>query len=528
MNQPNCDVRYSVLSDPYEILHISLSLNIIVDPGDFVWFTNLKTFQKVMDVNFFGQLRVTQALLPLFLRTSPVYGGRILNLSSVCGISSSPGNNSYTSSKFAVEAWSDALRLELALFNMKVVKIRPAQFDTSIHSDYNSRMVKNFRNAPQQVQNMYGGEDYVKNVVNKLESSNLEPANDVVDAVLGIIEMRLCSLEPYYWLGSDAHTLWKALHHLPTNVADTVKRIVLQIKTFQPTQPPANIVSHVTINVCNLQKSLPFYTAFGLKPYGEVEEQQQFLASGSSKLPWSTLVLLKEDPSMPTRGDSYEAGGIAGLYIYTTNLHKEVQRLKALGLKPVAPTAFLNSGFAMKAYVTAFKDPDGFVVRVIEFKRLIGTFVKASVWWRKKADPNLFHWTVKVTCAEKALEVFETLGFTTNGQVEYDLRPVFNMVAKTTLIEHIRMCRLPNDAFYATIMECVNPKSEKKGSGLTNSMTIAVNDVDSALELAQKAGMVIEPPEYRRLPVFGRVMVGKAYVEPGMCPIEFCCFSRQL
>jgi hypothetical protein len=74
-------------------------------------------------------------------------------------------------------------------------------------------------------------------------------------------------------------------------------------------------------------------------------------------------------------------------------------------------------------------------------------------------------------------------------------------------------------------MEWVQPKTELKGAELTNSMTIAVSDVEEALERAQQAGMTTEPPEYRKLPVFGGCLVGTAYVEPGSNPVEFCCFT---
>jgi 3-oxoacyl-[acyl-carrier protein] reductase len=70
----------------------------IADPGDFAWFPDINIHKRVMDVNYFGQLRVTQALLPIMLRTTPLVGGRILNMSSVCGTSASPANSAYNAS----------------------------------------------------------------------------------------------------------------------------------------------------------------------------------------------------------------------------------------------------------------------------------------------------------------------------------------------------------------------------------------------------------------------------------------------
>ena len=79
-------------------------------------------------------------------------------------------------------------------------------------------------------------------------------------------------------------------------------------------------------------------------------------------------------------------------------------------------------------------------------------------------------------------------------------------------------------------MEWSTPKSEHKGAELMNSMTVAVSDVHAALDKARQAGMIV--PEdgavaYRRLPVFGEVLTGTAYVETKCNRIEFCCFAER-
>ena len=109
----------SILQDKQAVLYAIVNNAGIADPGDFVFHSTLDIPKKVMDVNYFGQLRVTQALLPLMLTTSREAGGKIFNMSSVCGASASAGNFSYNASKFAVEAWSDSLRVELAPFGIK-------------------------------------------------------------------------------------------------------------------------------------------------------------------------------------------------------------------------------------------------------------------------------------------------------------------------------------------------------------------------------------------------------------------------
>ena len=162
---------------------------------------------------------------------------------------------------------------------------------------------------------------------------------------------------------------------------------------------------------------------------------------------------------------------------------------------------------------------------------MIGSLFKFNLWRKKQQNPVLFHWTINVTSSIKTImKGFEALGFLTmsdqnSNQVANALLPAFNMNPETTQIEHIRICHLPNDSFFSTLMQWNNPKTEKNGSELTNSMIISVDDVDYELEVAKNAGFKTEAPEHRRLPVFGEVIVGTIYVEAGSAPIELCCFS---
>ena len=80
------------------------------------------------DINVIAQVRVTQALLPLLKSAK----GTIINVSSVNGKISTPMVGAYAASKFAMEAISDALRLELAPFGVRVVVIEPSSSPTNI------------------------------------------------------------------------------------------------------------------------------------------------------------------------------------------------------------------------------------------------------------------------------------------------------------------------------------------------------------------------------------------------------------
>lgn len=82
------------------------------------------------DVNYFGVVRVTKAFLPLLRSAGP--GSRLVHVSSVAGLVSSPFGTPYSSTKFALEALNDALRTELAPWQISSSSINPAFVSTKI------------------------------------------------------------------------------------------------------------------------------------------------------------------------------------------------------------------------------------------------------------------------------------------------------------------------------------------------------------------------------------------------------------
>ncbi|WP_020658541.1 oxidoreductase [Amycolatopsis benzoatilytica] len=83
--------------------------------------------QAQLDVNVLGLARLTQLVLP-HLRAQR--GGTIVNISSMGGRFATPLGSWYHASKFAVEGLSDALRLELKRFGIKVVVVQPGSIRT--------------------------------------------------------------------------------------------------------------------------------------------------------------------------------------------------------------------------------------------------------------------------------------------------------------------------------------------------------------------------------------------------------------
>jgi NADP-dependent 3-hydroxy acid dehydrogenase YdfG len=82
----------------------------------------IEQVQQMFDVNVFGVLRLIRAVVPHMRKQRT---GHIINISSIAGKLATPVNGAYSATKFAVEALSDALRVELAPFGIQVAIVEP-------------------------------------------------------------------------------------------------------------------------------------------------------------------------------------------------------------------------------------------------------------------------------------------------------------------------------------------------------------------------------------------------------------------
>ncbi|MGA8118145.1 MAG: SDR family oxidoreductase [Actinocatenispora sp.] len=85
--------------------------------------------RRQMDVNLLAPIRIAKLVLPSMRERGD---GRIVNMSSFGGLISSPYLGWYSASKFGLEAISDALRLEVAPFGVKVILVEPGGFASGI------------------------------------------------------------------------------------------------------------------------------------------------------------------------------------------------------------------------------------------------------------------------------------------------------------------------------------------------------------------------------------------------------------
>lgn len=99
-----------------------------ISSGGPLEFLPLEQIRGVMDVNFFGQIAVSQAMLPLIRAGN----GRIVNITSIGGRVASMFLGPYAASKHAFEAFTDSLRQELRPWGIWVAAVEPGAVKTPI------------------------------------------------------------------------------------------------------------------------------------------------------------------------------------------------------------------------------------------------------------------------------------------------------------------------------------------------------------------------------------------------------------
>src|SRR6202795_3095978 len=82
----------------------------------------LEEIRMQFETNFFGHVAMTKAAIPVMRKQG---SGHIIMIASIAGRAASPVTSSYAASKFALEGWSEALRIELRSLGIRVVLVEP-------------------------------------------------------------------------------------------------------------------------------------------------------------------------------------------------------------------------------------------------------------------------------------------------------------------------------------------------------------------------------------------------------------------
>jgi NAD(P)-dependent dehydrogenase (short-subunit alcohol dehydrogenase family) len=161
-------------------------------------FLPLSAARAQFEANVLGTLAVTQACLPL-LRSAR---GRIVNMSSISGRFASPLLGAYAASKFALEALSDALRRELAPWDMPVALVEPGKVITPIWTKSVAAAEATLEGLPAEASQYYGS------AIELLKRRVLRAARTGIpaEAVAAVVYSALTAPRPKarYLVGRDA------------------------------------------------------------------------------------------------------------------------------------------------------------------------------------------------------------------------------------------------------------------------------------------------------------------------------------
>jgi NAD(P)-dependent dehydrogenase (short-subunit alcohol dehydrogenase family) len=186
-------------------------------------FLPLDELRRQLEVNLIGQLAVTQAFLPHLRRAQ----GRIVNVGSIAGRSSLPFLGAYAASKHALEAVTDALRVELRPFGIEVAIVEPGTIATPIWTKGGENVQRLLAGLPADVLTLYGERMAALRNAAAAAAQRAEPAEEVAK----VVEHALTAERPKtrYVVGRDARRRSR-VERLPDRLRDRVyERVLLRV-----------------------------------------------------------------------------------------------------------------------------------------------------------------------------------------------------------------------------------------------------------------------------------------------------------
>ena len=177
-------------------------------------FVPLDELRNQLEVNVTGHVAITQALIPALRRAR----GRIVNITSIGGIVATPFFGPYNASKYALEAISDCLRVELRPWGIETIAIEPGSISTEIWSSGLEQFDRTEERMPAEAQTLYG------KAIKGLRRAARETGERGIpaDHAAAVIEKALVVSRPRarYLIGRDARVMATLSRVLPDRLWD--------------------------------------------------------------------------------------------------------------------------------------------------------------------------------------------------------------------------------------------------------------------------------------------------------------------
>lgn len=130
--------------------------------------TDLKVLKSVMDVNFWGTIYCTKYAMPEILKTQ----GVIVGVSSIAGYKGLPGRTGYSASKFAMNGFLDALRVENLKTGVHILTACPGFTSSNIRNTALDKEGNEQRESTLNEEKMMSSQEVARRIVNGVEKRN--------------------------------------------------------------------------------------------------------------------------------------------------------------------------------------------------------------------------------------------------------------------------------------------------------------------------------------------------------------------
>jgi len=176
--------------------------------GGFIEEIPIEEYRKQFETNVFGAISISQIVLPYMRKQK---SGKIINVSSISGQVGFPGLSPYVSSKYALEGWSESLRLEVKPYGIDVSLIEPGSYNTNIW-EVGKELAESY------VETTSPYKEYMDKIQNHMNSSS-ETFGDPIDVaqkIVAIAETKTATLR--YPIGKGVKLMMVAKKFLPWRV----------------------------------------------------------------------------------------------------------------------------------------------------------------------------------------------------------------------------------------------------------------------------------------------------------------------
>lgn len=179
--------------------------------------------RKHLEVNLIGNIAVTQAFLPLLRKGR----GRIVNVGSISGRFAAPLEGAYAASKFALEAVTDVLRLELRPYGIPISIVEPGGVATPMLTKAAVDLVSMIASLPSPAREVYQSGIARLRRLSDESIRNAMPPERIARAIGRALTSN--RPKPRYLVGWDARLL-VALQSMPTGVRDGILARVVGLR----------------------------------------------------------------------------------------------------------------------------------------------------------------------------------------------------------------------------------------------------------------------------------------------------------